>query len=156
MSASIGISTYPADGNDAQTLQKNADIAMYRAKDQGRSGWHYYSSTTDTHTLERLTLEGQLRRALEREELVLHYQPKQDIASGRITGMEALVRWNHPELGMIAPDRFIPLAEETGLIVALGRMGLAASVRADARAARDGGDRAAARGGESFRAPILG
>ena len=120
MSASIGISTYPVDGNDAQTLQKNADIAMYRAKDQGRSGWHYYSSTTDTHTLERLTLESQLRRALEREELVLHYQPKQDIASGQITGMEALVRWNHPELGMIAPDRFIPLAEETGLIVALG------------------------------------
>jgi diguanylate cyclase (GGDEF)-like protein len=121
VTASIGISTYPADGTDLHALQKHADIAMYRAKEQGRNSWRYYSPQADTHSLERLTLETQLRRALERDELVLHYQPKQDIVSGRVTGMEALVRWQHPDLGLVPPGDFISLAEDTGLIVPLGK-----------------------------------
>jgi len=121
VTASIGISTYPADGHDLHTLQKHADIAMYRAKEQGRNGWRYYSAQADTHSVERLTLETQLRRAIEREELILHYQPKQDLVSGRITGIEALVRWQHPDHGLVAPAEFISLAEETGLIVPMGK-----------------------------------
>ena len=121
VTASIGISTYPGDGADLHALQKHADIAMYRAKEQGRNSWRYYSPQADTHSLERLTLETQLRRALERDELVLHYQPKQDIVSGRVTGMEALVRWQHPDHGLVPPGDFITLAEDTGLIVPLGK-----------------------------------
>jgi len=120
VTASIGIATYPQDGRDAQTLQKNADIAMYRAKDQGRNGYCLYAPQGNTNSLERLTMEAQLRRALARDELELHYQSKQDIATGGVTGMEALLRWKHPELGMVSPAQFIPLAEESGLIVPIG------------------------------------
>jgi len=120
VTASIGIASYPQDGRDAQTLQKNADIAMYRAKDQGRNGYCLYAPQGDTNSLERLTMEAQLRRALARDELELHYQSKQDIATGGVTGMEALLRWKHPELGMVSPAQFIPLAEESGLIVPIG------------------------------------
>jgi diguanylate cyclase (GGDEF)-like protein len=121
VTASIGISTYPRDGLDEQTLTKNADIAMYQAKEEGKNNVQFYSETLNANSLERLTLESSLRHALERNEFELHYQAKHDIRSGRITGMEALLRWQHPDLGTIAPMQFIPLAEETGLIVAIGK-----------------------------------
>ncbi|HSN40895.1 MAG TPA: diguanylate cyclase, partial [Burkholderiales bacterium] len=111
VTASIGISTYPDDSRDMQTLLKNSDIAMYRAKEHGRNSFQFYSAQINTHSVERLTLESGLRRALDRGELVLHYQPQVEIASGRITGLEALVRWQHPEMGLIAPARFIQIAE---------------------------------------------
>jgi diguanylate cyclase (GGDEF)-like protein/PAS domain S-box-containing protein len=120
VTASIGVSTYPDDGQDLQALLKNADIAMYRAKEQGRNSFQFYSAQMNVHSVERLTLESGLRHALERHELVLHYQPQIDIRRGHITGMEALARWQHPELGLLGPDRFIHIAEETGLIVPIG------------------------------------
>jgi diguanylate cyclase (GGDEF)-like protein len=121
VSASIGISTYPQDGQDELTLTKNADIAMYQAKEDGKNNFQFYSEKLDANSLERLTLESSLRHALERREFQLYYQAKQDIASGQITGMEALLRWQHPDLGMVVPMQFIPVAEETGLILPIGR-----------------------------------
>jgi diguanylate cyclase (GGDEF)-like protein/PAS domain S-box-containing protein len=120
ITASIGISTYPADSDDMQGLMKNADISMYRAKELGKNNYQFYSAQMNVHTLERLAMESDLRRALERNEFLLHYQPKIDLASGVIGGMEALIRWRHPVKGMISPVQFIGLAEETGLIVPIG------------------------------------
>ncbi len=117
---SIGIALYPNDGEDAQTLLKNANMALHRAKEQGRNTYQLYTPAMNATALERLALENRLYRALEREEFVIYYQPQINIHTGRVVGVEALVRWRHPKLGLILPGKFIPLAEETGFIIPLG------------------------------------
>jgi diguanylate cyclase (GGDEF)-like protein len=121
VTASIGISAYPVDGLDEQTLTKNADVAMYKAKSDGKNNFQFYSESLNANSLERLTLESSLRHALERQEFRLRYQAKRDMHSGRITGMEALLRWEHPDLGLVAPMQFIPVAEESSLMLPIGR-----------------------------------
>jgi len=129
LSASIGISVFPDDGRDAETLIRNADVAMYRAKQLGNSGYLYYSREMNLRSLERLKMEGGLRHALERNEFILHFQPQLDLASNRIIGTEALVRWQIPGQEMVPPAQFIPVAEETGLIIAIGEWVIEATCR---------------------------
>ncbi|WP_068827348.1 bifunctional diguanylate cyclase/phosphodiesterase [Pseudomonas sp. BMS12] len=119
-SASIGISLFPKDGNDVATLVKNADAAMYSSKAKGRNRIEFYTSNLTFQATERMTLELELRRAIERDELSLHYQPKLCLSSGKLIGAEALIRWHHPVFGEVPPDRFIPLAEDNGMILQLG------------------------------------
>jgi len=138
LSASAGISLYPEDGIDAATLLKHADMAMVSAKQKAPGGWRFFAASMNEDAKRRSLTEAGLQRALEREELVLHYQPRASLATGRITGVEALVRWNHPERGLLEPAEFIPLAEETGHIAMLDRWVLKAAC-AHAQAWREQG-----------------
>ena len=120
ITCSIGISVFPKDGEDVRTLVKNADVAMYRAKEQGRNTFQFFTGEMNTRSMARMTMEKYLRRALDHGELLVYYQPKVSLRSGHVTGMEALVRWQSAEMGMLSPTTFIPLAEETGLIEPIG------------------------------------
>jgi diguanylate cyclase (GGDEF)-like protein/PAS domain S-box-containing protein len=135
---SIGISVYPEDGEDAETLINHADTAMYHAKEQGRNNFQFFKADMNLKAVERQSLESSLRRALEREEFLLHYQPKVNLDTGEITGVEALVRWQQPDRGLVPPSQFVPIAEDCGLILQIGRWVLREACR-QARSWQDAG-----------------
>lgn len=138
LTASIGISLFPKDGEQAETLIKCADMAMYKIKSKGKNGYHLYTPSAGDPTIERLTLENDLRKALENDEFIVCYQPKINVQLGQITGVEALVRWNHPKRGFISPVEFIPIAEETGFIAEMGEAVLRKACRQSAQWQRQG------------------
>jgi len=138
VTVSVGIAVFPQDGQDEQTLTKNADIAMYKAKEEGKNNFQFYSEKLNANSLERLALESSLRRALENNEFEMHYQAKMGFDNGRISGMEALLRWQHPDLGTVAPRQFLTVAEETGLVVPIGRWVLRTVCRQNVAWQREG------------------
>jgi diguanylate cyclase (GGDEF)-like protein len=138
VSVSIGIATYPDDGIVAETLMTNADFAMYHAKENGRNNYQFFKSDMNARAIERQSVEGDLRRALERQEFVLHYQPKMNLGTGAIIGVEALIRWHHPQRGLVYPAEFIGIAEECGFIVPIGQWVLREACQ-QARAWQDAG-----------------
>ncbi|MFZ2493190.1 MAG: EAL domain-containing protein [Thermoanaerobaculia bacterium] len=140
-STSIGIALYPEDGSDAETLIKNADTAMYQAKEFGRDNYQLFNAHVNAKALQRIALEQGLRKALANDEFQMHYQPIVDIKTGRVTGNEALIRWNHPQLGAVAPATFIPIAEATGMMIPIGTWTLRTAAR-QARAWHDAGHHA--------------
>jgi diguanylate cyclase (GGDEF)-like protein/PAS domain S-box-containing protein len=142
VTASIGVSVYPDDGLDAETLIKNADTAMYQAKENGRQSYQFFKSAMNVRAVERQSIEENLRRALERQEFSLHYQPKINLRNGEITGAEALIRWTHPIRGPVSPAQFIPVAEDCGLILPIGNWVLREACK-QARAWVDAGLRSA-------------
>jgi len=132
VSGSVGVAMYPGDGTDIDTLLMNADTAMYRAKEAGRGGFQFYDRSMNARALDRLIMETMLRRALDRSEFVLYYQPRIDLATGKIVGAEALIRWQHPERGLVAPIEFIRLSEQTGLVIPIGEWAIDAACRQSA------------------------
>jgi len=138
ISVSIGVSTYPSDAADAESLMNKADTAMYEAKKQGRNNYQFFRRDMQVRLADRQLLEGDLRSAMGRNEFLLHYQPKFNLQTGQITGMEALIRWVHPQRGMVTPAQFVPIAEECGLILPIGRWVLLEACK-QARAWSDSG-----------------
>jgi diguanylate cyclase (GGDEF)-like protein/PAS domain S-box-containing protein len=138
ITASIGVTTYPEDGQTAELLMRNADLAMYQAKEKGRSNYQFFEKGMNVRAVERQSIEGDLRCALERDEFVMHYQPKIDLKTGEITGVEALVRWQHPKRGLVGPLQFISVAEDCGLMLPIGKWVLRESCR-QAKAWQDAG-----------------
>jgi diguanylate cyclase (GGDEF)-like protein len=138
ITATIGVSVYPEDGHDVETLVRNADTAMYHAKECGSGCYQFFQRDMNVRAVERQSLEHGLRRALGRQEFILHYQPKMDLESGGMSGAEALIRWRHPDRGLMLPTQFVPIAEDSGLIVPIGRWVLGEACR-QAQAWQDAG-----------------